>query len=217
MLAKFIDSTNLKQNASIQDIVLLCSEAVRLKVAAVCVHPSFVTLASKLLAESNVKVCAVIGFPLGLNTTQAKIYEARECLRLGANELDVVMNVASFKDELISTVKNEIITLSKLKDSSNFVLKVIVETALLTPLELREITEILSEIEVDYIKTSTGFAERGVTIQDVEIINNYKSPQLKIKASGGIKTKDFALQLIDLGVSRLGTSCASKILETKEI
>ena len=212
-IASFLDSTNLKPEAREIDIQVLCREAVNYKMAAVCIHPCHLADARRLLADSQVKLCTVIGFPLGADRSDSKIYAAAKALEDGADELDMVINIGAVKDGAYDRVMQEIEAVLALKMHQNFTLKVIVETALLTSHELGTITEYISSTAADYIKTSTGFSSRGVSLEDIEIIKNHKSESLKIKAAGGIKDLDFALELLRAGASRLGTSNARQLIE----
>lgn len=212
-IASFLDSTNLKPEAREIDIEHICAEAVSYKVAAVCIHPCRLAFARRLLDDSPVKLCTVIGFPLGADRADSKIYAAAKALEDGADELDMVINIGALKDKKYDKVGQEIEALLALKKQQDFILKVIVETALLTNSELGTITECVSLIGADYIKTSTGFSSRGVSLEDIEIINRHKSEALKIKASGGIKDLDFALKLLQAGATRLGTSNARILIE----
>ncbi len=212
MLASYIDSTNLKNDSTYQDIVNLCNDAIHYKMAAVCVLPSRVKEVSLLLKNSGVKVCTVISFPLGAEVLPVKVFAARQALAEGAEEIDIVININAVKDGNYTLVAQEIRAVLELKKEYDFILKVIVETALLTAEELINLTVMLSELKCDYIKTSTGFSTRGVNIEDIEIIKAHKGANLKIKASGGIKSREFAGELIKLGVSRIGTSSAANIL-----
>lgn len=213
MIASYIDSTNLKNNIPYEDIIKLCEEAKFYKMAAVCVLPYRVSLAQKLLENSEVKICTVVGFPLGAEHFTTKVASAKQALNDGANELDVVINILAVKDGEYGVVEKELKAILDLKKEYDFELKVIVETALLTENELINMIKIINDLSCDYIKTSTGFSTRGVSIEDINIINTYKSKDLKIKASGGIRTWEFAKQLIELGVDRIGTSSAVKIIE----
>ncbi|SHG86132.1 deoxyribose-phosphate aldolase [Thermosyntropha lipolytica DSM 11003] len=205
-LAEYIDATNLKAEARAEDIEKLCLDAVKYNMAAVCVNPYRLALAASLLKGTPVKPCTVIGFPLGAETSRMKRIQAEEMLKKGALELDMVMNVGAFKDGDYELVKKEIKEVLSLKQDFSFALKVIVETALLSEEELKVVTRLVSETGADFIKTSTGFASRGVSLRDIEIIRVSKSEALKIKASGGIKGKDWALKLVEAGAERLGTS-----------
>jgi len=213
LLAAYLDHTNLRPEAIRSDIEGLCCEAVKYGMAAVCIHPGRLEVAAPILAESTVSLCTVIGFPLGADTTETKRFAASNALEQGANEIDMVINIGAFKDGRHDFVKGEIISLLELKQEYDFQLKVIVETALLIPDELTLITGLVSETEADYIKTSTGFSSRGVSLQDIDIIKKHKSQKLKIKASGGVRELDFALQLIRAGVDRIGTSSGGQLVE----
>ncbi|MCX5779446.1 MAG: deoxyribose-phosphate aldolase [Firmicutes bacterium] len=212
-IAAYIDSTNLRPEASANDIENLCREAVEYHMAAVCVNPCRLVLAKGLLAGSEVKLCTVIGFPLGAEGLASKFGAAAQALENGADEVDMVINIGAVKDEDYDTVIREVEAVLALKKQRKFTLKVIVETALLTGIELAMLTIYLSQTKADYIKTSTGFASRGVSLEDIEIINGHKEEGLKIKASGGIRDLGFALELLRAGVDRLGTSQAVKLIE----
>ena len=186
-------------------------DAKKYNFATVCINPCYVSYASELLKDSNVKVCTVIGFPLGANTTKIKVEEAVDAVKNGACEIDMVINVGYLKDKDYDYIKNEILEIKKAIDGK--VLKVIIETCYLDEEEIKIMTEICNETEADYIKTSTGFGSRGASYEDVEIINKYKNDKLKVKASGGIRTKEDAEKYIELGVSRIGTSNAVKMME----
>jgi len=213
MLASYMDSTNLKPAANREEIRILCERAAFLNMAAVCVNPVRAALAGSILQGSGVGVSTVIGFPLGAAPVRNKVHEAVQALEDGATELDVVINIGAVKDQEYKVLAQEINQMLTLKNDYKYLLKVIVETALLTEKELIELVKIVSQSGADYIKTSTGFASRGVNMEDIRIINGYKSPELKIKASGGIKTLDFALQLIAEGVDRIGSSSAEEFVQ----
>jgi deoxyribose-phosphate aldolase len=212
-IASFLDSTNLKPEAREIDIENLCREAVKYQMAAVCIQPCRLAYARRLLPDRRVKLCTVIGFPLGADRSDSKIYAAAKALDDGADELDMVINIGALKDGEYYKVVQEIDEILALKKQQNFILKVIVETALLTGRELGTITEYISSTAADYIKTSTGFASRGASLEDIAIITKHKSESLKIKASGGIKNLDFALEILLAGASRLGTSSARQLIE----
>jgi len=216
LIASYLDSTNLQPDAQWADIARLCQEAVAHKMAAVCVHPYWVTRVHSLLMDTPVKVATVVGFPLGANVTKTKLYEARQALQDGAHELDMVINLAALRAGDYHLLEKEVRTLASLKVDYSLVLKVIVETALLTPQQLASITRLLGEWGADYIKTSTGFAARGASLEDLHIIRANRNSSLKIKASGGIRTLDFALQLIDAGADRIGTSSAISLIREME-
>ena len=208
---EFFDSTLLKSTSTKDDIKKLCMDAKKYNFATVCINPCYVSYARSLLKDSNVKVCTVIGFPLGANTTETKVGEAVDAINNGALEIDMVINVGYLKDKDYDYIRNEIIEVKKVVNEK--VLKVIIEACYLDEEEIKIMTEICNETGVDYIKTSTGFGSRGASIDDIKVINKYKNDKLKIKASGGIRTKEDAEKYIELGVSRIGTSNAVKIME----
>lgn len=213
MLASYLDSTNLKADSRKEDIIKLCQRAAELEMAAVCINPVRVRLASQVLQGSRVGLATVIAFPLGAIPARAKEQEALIALKDGANELDVVINVGRVKDRDYHVLAQEIKLLEQLKGEFDYTLKIIVETALLTVEELKQITALVGDAGADYIKTSTGLASRGVSLDDIKIINKFKKPELKVKASGGIKTWEFALELIQAGVKRIGSSNAEELLQ----
>lgn len=210
-LNKYIDHTNLKANATMKDIEKLCNEAIEYGFASVCVNPYYVGLASELLNGSNVGVCTVIGFPLGMNTISVKEYEAIDAINNGATEIDMVINVGALKDKDYEYVKKEIETV---RDSiGGKTLKVIIETCYLTEQEIVKMTEICNETFVNFIKTSTGFGSAGATINHVQLMNDNKFDVLEIKASGGIKTRKDMISMIEAGATRIGTSSGVEIMK----
>lgn len=202
--AEFVDYTNLKADASYEDIKAICNEAVNLHVQSVCVSPYYVSYAKELLAGSTVNVCTVVGFPLGSNNTRVKEMEAIIAAEDGADEIDMVINIGAVKNGDYDYVKNEIEDIMSAIDGK--ILKVIIETCYLTDDEIGRLTEICNNTFVNFIKTSTGFGSRGVSLDDIDIINSHKNDVLEIKASGGIRSVDMVEDLIDRGVSRLGIS-----------
>lgn len=212
---KYIDHTNLKANATKKDIEKLCGEAIKYKFASVCVNPYYVSLAHELLIRSDVMVCTVIGFPLGQNTTAVKEYEAIQAVEEGADEIDMVINIAALKDKNYDYVKKEIETI---RDSiEGTTLKVIIETCYLTEEEIIKMTEICNETYVNFIKTSTGFGTNGAKLSDIELMNKHKMDYLEIKASGGIKNYKEACEFIEKGATRIGTSNGVSIMNEEEI
>lgn len=209
-IGKYIDHTNLKMDAKEEDIAKLCHEAIEYGFETVCVHPYYVALAKDLLKDTNVGVCTVVGFPLGMNTPKVKAFEAIDAIENGADEIDMVINVGALKDKDYNYVKDEI---EEIRDSiDGKTLKVIIETSLLTEEEIIKMTEICNETFVNFIKTNTGFANCGVTPEDVELINKHKNELLEIKASGGIKTFKQMNELIEKGATRIGTSHSVEIV-----
>lgn len=208
-LNKYIDHTNLKAFATKEDIKKLCEEAMENHFETVCVNPYYVSYAKELLKDSNVLVCTVIGFPLGQNNKAVKEYESIVAIEDGADEIDMVINIAALKDKDYEYVKKEIEDIRNAVDGKT--LKVIIETCYLTEDEIIKMTEICNETYVNFIKTSTGFGTSGAKLEDIELMNKYKSEVLEIKASGGIKTKEQAEKMIKAGATRLGTSSGVEI------
>jgi deoxyribose-phosphate aldolase len=213
VIAAYMDSTNLKPDARERDIILLCEQAALYGMKAVCINPCHLALADKILQQSPVKICTVLGFPLGADLLATKVYAARQALDHGADEVDMVMNIGAVKDNNYEKIREEVENILFLKNEYDFLLKIIVETALLSRQELLDITRLLSQTDADFIKTSTGFSSRGVNMEDIKIIMENKSERLKLKASGGIKTLDFALELINSGANRIGSSSAVTLVE----
>ena len=207
-----IDHTNLKNTATLKDIEKLCNEALTYHFASVCVYPYYVPLCSKLLKGSPVEVCTVVGFPSGESTKETKVFEAINAIENGANEIDMVINISALKNKDYKYVKEEIEEIRDAIDGK--VLKVIIETCLLTPEEIIKMTEICNETFVNFIKTSTGFSEYGARIEDVELINEHKNDVLEIKASGGIKDLDSVEAFVKAGATRIGTSSGVEIMTT---
>ena len=208
---KYFDHTMLAPQATSTDIDKLIKEAIKYDFKSVCIAPSYIKYAKEQLAKTDVLICTVIGFPLGYNATSVKVYETKIALDHGADEIDMVINIGRFKNKEYEYVLNEIKAIKEVCD--NKVLKVIVETALLTSQEIKTITEIVLKSGADFIKTSTGFSFRGASFEDVEIMKSIAQDKLLIKASGGIKTGEDALKMIKLGASRLGTSKTVQIIE----
>lgn len=213
-IGKYIDYTNLKMDAKEKDITKLCEDAIKYNFETVCVQPYYVSLAHSLLKDTNIGVCTVIGFPLGMNTPKVKSFEAIDAIENGADEIDMVINVGALKDKDYDYVKEEI---EEVRDNiDGKTLKVIIETSLLTKEEIIKMTEICNETFVNFIKTNTGFGKRGVTLEDVKLINKHKNEVLEIKASGGIKDFTFMNELIEAGATRIGTSNAIEIVTNME-
>lgn len=210
-LNKYIDHTALKSAVTEKEIKTLCYEAVKYNFKSVCVNPCDVKLASQTLKGSPVKVCTVIGFPLGKNPTSVKVFETKKALKDGATEFDMVINVAKLKEGEVGYVENEIKAVIK-KAKGNLV-KVIIETGLLTDEEIALATQIVCRAGADFVKTCTGFTGGVATESAVKIMKENLSGKTLIKASGGIKTKEDALKFIELGVSRIGASAGVKIME----
>ncbi|WP_427902756.1 deoxyribose-phosphate aldolase [Metamycoplasma alkalescens] len=213
MLNKLIDHTFLGQAGTTKDIDKLIDEAKKYDFKSVCIAPSYVKYAKEKLKNTDILICTVIGFPLGYNVTSVKVFETKIAIEHGADEIDMVMNVGRFKDKQYEYILNEIKAIKEV--CGNKILKVIVETALLTNDEIAKATEIILQSGADFIKTSTGFSYRGASFEDVEIMKNIAKDKLLIKASGGIKSKEDAQKMVDLGANRLGTSKSVAIVEGK--
>ena len=204
---RYIDHTLLKANAREIDIVEICEQAIKYNFYAVCVNPFYVELAKKSLSKSNTKVCTVIGFPLGQNTTETKVFETHNAINNGADEIDVVINIPKFLEGDYNYLVNELKCIREVC-TDNIVLKVIIETCYLDKDKIIDATKICEEIGANFVKTSTGFGTRGASIEDIVTIKNALSinSNVGIKASGGIKDRNFAEELIEAGATRLGTS-----------
>jgi deoxyribose-phosphate aldolase len=203
-LAKYIDYTLLKATATPADIEKLCQEARQYGFFSVCVNSSYVPLVAQLLKGTDVKVCTVVGFPLGAMSTQGKLYETSTALAQGADEIDMVINLGLFLSGQIAKVLDEIALLKQ--ETADKVLKVIIETCYLNDDQKRLASQICVDAGADFVKTSTGFGTGGATLADVQLIKEVVGDRAKIKASGGIRNSETALQYIDLGVSRIGAS-----------
>ena len=209
--AKYIDHTNLKATATKKDIANLCSEANYYHFKSVCVNPANVEFAHELLKGSDVLVCTVIGFPLGANTSDVKAFETTKAIQDGADEVDMVINVAALKDKNYELVLNDI---KAVVSAANGVLtKVIIETCYLTDEEKIKACELAKEAGADYVKTSTGFGSDGAKVSDIKLMRKTVGNEMGVKASGGIRTKEEFLNMIEAGASRVGCSAGVKIME----
>lgn len=210
-LNKYIDHTILKATASNSDVQKLCEEAIEHEFYSVCVNGCYVADAKHLLQGTDVKVAAVVGFPLGAMTTASKVFEAKEAIENGASEIDMVINVAKLKDGEFDYVENEI-RLIKEAIGDN-VLKVIIETCYLTDEEKVKACELSLVAKADFVKTSTGFGTGGATYEDVKLMKSVVGDNAKVKASGGVRDKKTAQKYVDLGAERLGTSSGIEIVK----
>ena len=210
-LNKYIDHTILKATASSADVQKLCEEAIEHEFYSVCVNGCYVADARHLLQGTDVKVAAVVGFPLGAMTTASKVFEAKEAIENGASEIDMVINVAKLKDGEFDYVENEI-RLIKEAIGDN-VLKVIIETCYLTDEEKVKACELSLVAKADFVKTSTGFGTGGATYEDVKLMKSVVGDNAKVKASGGVRDKETAQKYVDLGAERLGTSSGIEIVK----
>lgn len=209
-IANMIDHTLLKANASEKEIIKLCAEAREHNFASVCVNPSMVKLASEKLKCSDVDVCTVIGFPLGATTSEVKAFEVKNTIENGATEVDMVINVGKLKDRDLEYVKNDIkAVVDAAKDKA--LVKVIIETCLLTDEEKVIACELSKEAGADFVKTSTGFSTGGATAADIALMRKTVGPEMGVKASGGVRTKEDAMTMIENGATRIGASASIAI------
>ncbi|GAB3514373.1 2-deoxyribose-5-phosphate aldolase [Emticicia fontis] len=215
-LSQYIDHTLLKPTATEMDFRKLCEEIYTHNFYAACVPPHYVSFVKEILVYSQAKVCTVIGFPLGYQITSTKLAEAEKALTDGANELDMVMNINAFKSMAYLTVKQEIKELAEMAHSKDALLKVIIETAYLDNFDLSIACEICEEAGADFVKTSTGFAPKGADLAQVKLMRNILPESVKIKASGGIQTYEEAIDFIEAGANRLGTSSGVAIMKGGE-
>ncbi len=209
----YIDHTILKPDANEADIVKLCDEAKQHNFYAVCVNPAYIPLAVKLLADSDVKVATVIGFPLGANSTDTKAFETKNSIEAGAHEIDMVINVGKLKDNDTDYLKNDISAVVNVAKANNALVKLIIETCLLTDEEIVLACNLAIECGVDIVKTSTGFSTSGASVEHIKIIKSIVKEDLGIKASGGVKSYEDAVAMINEGATRIGTSSGVKICE----
>lgn len=210
-LNKYIDHTILKAFATSKDIENICEEAKKYNFKSVCINPCFVSMAKELLKGSDVLVCTVIGFPLGSNTIETKVFETEDAVKNGADEIDMVINVGKAKEHDYDYIKKEIEAV--VNASSNKLVKVIIETCYLTDEEKVEVCKAATLAKADFVKTSTGFGTGGANAHDVSLMRKSISPEMKVKASGGVRTLDDALQMIEAGAERIGASSGVKIME----
>ncbi|MCL2321678.1 MAG: deoxyribose-phosphate aldolase [Oscillospiraceae bacterium] len=211
-ILKTVDHTLLTQTATSEEILTLCDDGIKYGVASVCIPPCYVNLAKKHV-QDKLKVCTVIGFPNGYSTTETKIYETIDAISDGADEIDMVINLGKVKDKKYDEVKDEI---SKIKEvCQGRILKVIIETCLLTEDEKIEMCHVVEESGADFIKTSTGFSTKGATFDDVKLFKENLREGFGIKAAGGIQSLDDAIKFLELGATRLGTSRIVKLAKNE--
>ncbi|GIJ95779.1 deoxyribose-phosphate aldolase [Capnocytophaga stomatis] len=203
-LNKYIDHTLLKANATVSEIETLCKEAITHDFFSVCVNSGYVSYAKEFLKGTNVNVCSVVGFPLGAMSTRSKVFETEQAIADGADEIDMVINVGWLQSGEVDKVREEIALIKKA--CGNKVLKVILETCYLTDDEKRLACKLSVEAGADFVKTSTGFGTGGATLSDVQLMKEAVDGKAKIKASGGVRDFKTAMQYVDLGVQRIGTS-----------
>lgn len=209
---KLIDHTALKPNTTKESILKLITEAKTYDFASVCVNPCWIELAHQELKNTDVKVCTVIGFPLGANTTEVKVFEAKDAIEKGAQEIDMVINIAMLKDKEYDYVENEIHQIVEAaKDKA--IVKVIIEACLLTDEEKIKACELSQKAGADFVKTSTGFSTGGATVHDIALMRKTVGAEMGVKASGGVHTHEEALAMVEAGANRIGASASVKLLK----
>jgi deoxyribose-phosphate aldolase len=211
-LSRFIDHTLLKPDASLAQIEKLCLEARENEFFSVCVNSYYVKACVDLLKGSNVKVCTVVGFPLGASTMETKRFEAMRAIAEGAREIDMVLNISAVKSSNWQYVLDDMSSLAQICHQQGAILKVILETCLLTQDEKKKACELAVKAGVDFVKTSTGFSSAGATIEDIKLMRSIVGPDRGVKASGGIRNTETAQAMIEAGATRLGTSASVEIV-----
>lgn len=212
---KYIDHTLLKPDATKEQIKKLCEEAMSYDFASVCVNPCFVSYCKELLKNSNVKVCTVIGFPLGATDTLTKAFETKQAIANGADEVDMVINISALKDNDLDYVTSDIKAV--VEASSGHCVKVIIETCLLSEAEKRAACQCILTAKAQFVKTSTGFSLGGATFEDVALLKECVKDQCLIKAAGGVRSYEDLVKMVELGANRIGTSSGVKIMTSKPV
>ena len=212
-LASYIDHTILKPTTLLKEVEQLCAEAKQYSFAAVCVPPPFVKKAVEFLEGTEVKVATVIGFPFGYSAIEAKLAETMLAIVDGADELDMVINISALKNNDWQYLASELNTILPVIRKKNKVIKIIIESGVLTDEEIIRCCDLYGVAGIDYLKTSTGYAEKGASVEAVRLMRKHLADAVKIKASGGIRTYEFAKQLVEAGADRLGCSASVKIVE----
>jgi deoxyribose-phosphate aldolase len=216
-IASFIDHTLLKPTTTIKEIKDLCAEAIEYEFAAVCVPPPLVKNARGFLRETKVKVATVIGFPFGYSNAKAKVFETQQAIEDGADEMDVVINLIALRGKFWAYLESEIKYLVQAIHKNDRLIKVIIESGILTNEEIAQCCEIYAKAGVDFLKTSTGYAEKGASVEAVQLMRQTLPSSVRIKASGGIRNYQFAKQLLGAGADRLGCSASVTIMKEQFI
>lgn len=216
-LARLIDHTLLKPEATKQQIEQLCAEAKKYNFASVCINPCYVSLCANLLKDTAVKVCTVIGFPLGATTTETKVFEAEQAIRNGAHELDMVINIGMLKSGEYGYVENDIFSVVSIVKRHGILTKVILETCLLTDEEKVKGCILAQRAGADFVKTSTGFSKSGATAGDVALMRRVVGSAMGVKAAGGVRSREEALAMVASGADRIGASASVKIISGEQI
>ena len=211
-IAQFIDHTILKNTTTIAEVEKVCEEAMEYHFAAVCIPPYYVADVKEILKNKKIKIATVIGFPYGYHHYQTKVAEASTAIKDGANELDMVMNISAFRNNDMAYLENEILEMTKLIENKDVLIKVIIESGILSEEEIIRCCNLYKHFNVAFLKTSTGFASAGASVEAVQIMRKHLPSHIQIKASGGIRTYEFAKQLIDAGATRLGCSASVAIV-----
>jgi deoxyribose-phosphate aldolase len=214
-IAKSIDHTILKPEATPSDVLQICNEAIEYGFASVCVNSCYTPLVASALEDSNVKTCVVVGFPLGAMSTNAKVAESRDAIEYGANEVDMVINIGMLKEAEYQYLLNDIKAVSDTAHEMNAICKVIIETSLLSDKEKVIACLISKEAKADFVKTSTGFNGGGATVEDVSLMKLIVGDELQVKASGGVRSSEDAINMLNAGASRIGASAGVKIVTNK--
>lgn len=215
-IAQYIDHTILKPTTSLEEIKKLCAEALEFYFAAVCIPPYYVKEASACLKNSGIKIATVIGFPFGYNHHSSKVMDAQQSLEHGADEIDMVMNIIAFKNGDVGYIREEVDSMLAVTKAKHAILKIIIETGVLSNEEIIKCCSIYKNYPVDFLKTSTGYAEKGATVEAVALMRQHLPRHIQIKASGGIKTFAFANELIKAGATRLGCSASVAIAKGED-
>lgn len=211
-ISSLIDHTLLKAETKKEQIIQLCAEAKEYTFASVCVNPAWVAVAAEQLKGSSVKVCTVIGFPLGASTSETKAFETKDAISKGAQEIDMVINIGALKSEDFKTVQSDIeAVVNAAKDQA--IVKVIIETSLLTDEEKRAACEMAKAAGADFVKTSTGFSTGGATVEDVKLMRATVGPEMGVKASGGVRSLEDLKQMEEAGATRIGASSGVQIMQ----
>lgn len=208
---KMIDHTVLKADTPLETVKRICDEAIEYGFASVCINPCHVAYCADYLKDSDVNVCTVIGFPLGANTSAVKAFETKDAIANGADEIDMVMNIGALKDKNYDLVRDDVKAV--VEAANGTLVKVILETCLLTEDEIKKACELCVEAKADYVKTSTGFSTRGATIEDVQIMKATVQGKAKVKAAGGVRTHEDMVKIVEAGADRIGTSAGCSLVE----
>lgn len=208
---KMIDHTVLKADTPLETVKRICDEAMEYGFASVCINPCHVAYCADYLKDSDVNVCTVIGFPLGANTSAVKAFETKDAIANGADEIDMVMNIGALKDKSYDLVRDDVKAV--VEAANGTLVKVILETCLLTEDEIKKACELCVEAKADYVKTSTGFSTRGATIEDVRIMKEAVHGKAKVKAAGGVRTPEDMVKIVAAGADRIGTSAGCSLVK----